>query len=216
MATNTRVSSLDWRRVGAWSGSFAAHAAVLILVALPMTVPPRHPRAEPILARWIETEPPPPALSEPPPPVAPPHVRRDPAPTPPVVPAPPVHDTDMPVPVASDSTPPDIPANPLPSSARDDIGTGATRTLAYASPVRPRYPIASMRAHEQGTVLLRVLVDTEGVPQQIEIQRSSGHARLDAAARDAVEHARFRPLMRNGAAVSAWGLVPIAFRLDNG
>ena len=65
-------------------------------------------------------------------------------------------------------------------------------------------------------MLLRVLVDVDGKPQRIEIERSSGHSRLDAAARDAVSRARFRPVMRNGEAVSAWGVVPIAFRLSNG
>ena len=98
-----------------------------------------------------------------------------------------------------------------------DIGSGgATQTLAYATPLQPRYPPASVRAREQGTVMLRVLVDANGVPQRVEIARSSGHARLDAAARESVLRARFRPVMRNGEAVSAWGIVPIAFRLDRG
>ena len=73
-----------------------------------------------------------------------------------------------------------------------------------------------MRAREQGTVVLHVLVDENGVPQRIEIARSSGHVRLDAAARESVARARFRPVMRNGVATPAWGLVPIEFRLDRG
>jgi protein TonB len=88
--------------------------------------------------------------------------------------------------------------------------------LAYASPLQPKYPPASMRAQEQGTVMLRVLVDETGVPQRIEIARSSGHTRLDAAARESVSHARFRPVMHDGRATSAWGIVPIAFRIDHG
>jgi protein TonB len=54
------------------------------------------------------------------------------------------------------------------------------------------------------------------VPQRVEIAKSSGHTRLDMAARESVLRATFRPVMRNGAAVPAWGLVPIAFRLDRG
>ena len=82
--------------------------------------------------------------------------------------------------------------------------------------MRPSYPADSARAHEEGTVVLRVLVDADGNPQRVEIARSSGHARLDAAARDGVLHARFRPVLRDGAAVEAWGLVPVAFKLQRG
>jgi protein TonB len=53
-----------------------------------------------------------------------------------------------------------------------------------------------------------------GDVQRIEIVRSSGHASLDAAAREAVRAAHFKPVLANGKAVSAWGLVPIEFRLD--
>ena len=37
---------------------------------------------------------------------------------------------------------------------------------------------------------------------------------LDAAARDAVQRARFKPVLRDGVAEPAWGVVPIEFRLD--
>ena len=70
-ATLTIGRPLDWSRIGAWSGSFAAHAAVLLLIALPMTAPPPRPAETTIVARWIEPEPPPPALPEPPPPTVP-------------------------------------------------------------------------------------------------------------------------------------------------
>jgi protein TonB len=73
-----------------------------------------------------------------------------------------------------------------------------------------------VRAREQGIVTLRVLVDASGLPQRVEIARSSGHARLDAAAKESIEHARFRPVVQNGIAIPAWGIVPIAFRLDRG
>ena len=73
---------------------------------------------------------------------------------------------------------------------------------------------ASVRSREQGTVVLRVLVDARGSAQRIELVRSSGHVRLDEAARDAVGRARFQPVLRNGEAIPAWGLVPVAFRLD--
>lgn len=213
--TMARRASLDWLRVGAWSGSFIAHGVVLLLIAVPMTVPSMRPPVTTIVARWIEAKPP--VVSEPPPQAPHPHrttpLRTAAPPAAPVAPAgaqaPPVATAD------SDETP--IAMDAAPSAPTSDIGSGsATQALAYATPLRPAYPPASMRAREQGSVLLRVLVDATGVPQHVEIARSSGHARLDAAARDSVMRARFRPVMRDGQATSAWGLVPIEFRLDRG
>ncbi|MGM0594968.1 MAG: energy transducer TonB, partial [Pseudomonadota bacterium] len=77
----------------------------------------------------------------------------------------------------------------------------------------PRYPRLSRRMKEQGEVLLRVEVGPEGRPRQIELHRSSGHPRLDRAARQAVEQWRFVPARRGESAVSAWVVVPIAFSL---
>jgi protein TonB len=218
----TANASWDWFRVGAWSGSLAVHAFVLalVLIAAPAMIPATKPAPEPVIARWIEPELPPPALPEPPPPVVPHHVRQVPVRVPPQATTPVTPES---IPLASTSTADltpasaDNPTSAATSSTNDtDIGGGATQTLAYATPLLPKYPPASARAREQGTVMLRVLVDESGVPQRVEIARSSGHQRLDAAARDSVMHARFRPVMRNGEATSAWGLVPIAFRLDQG
>lgn len=223
MATATMVHnrgySWDWLRVGAWSGSFATHVGILLLVALPAAVPLTRQLPEPIVARWIETAPPPPSVPEPPPPTAPHRVRLTPQHTQPVPVRTPVthEDTPMSLPV-EDTTTATVAVEPADTSgASSDIGSGgATQMLAYANPLQPRYPPASARAHEEGIVVLRVLVDAGGVPQRVEIARSSGHSRLDAAAREAVMRGRFRPVMRDGEAASAWGIVPIEFRLDRG
>jgi protein TonB len=221
MATTTMVhnATLDWFRVGAWSGSLAAHIGILLLIALPMTLPSTRPPVTTVVARWIESNPPPPALPEPPPPSVPRRVRPTPvhATPSPVIPVDAATDApSQPIPAADTPTTADA-STSVPATPGDDIGGGgATQTLAYATPLQPPYPPASARAREQGTVMLRVLVDPSGVPQRVEIARSSGHARLDAAARDSVMRARFRPVMRNGEAASAWGLVPIEFRLDRG
>ena len=219
MATYTQYrNSWNWLRVGAWSGSFATHLGIVLLVALPVAAPLTRIVPETIQARWIEDKPPPPpALPEPPPPAVPHPVRAKSPPVAPPTPTVPVEST-LPAPPTPTTQPTiDPPAAPVETTASSgDIGSGgATQELAYASPLRPRYPPASARAREQGTVLLRVLVDENGAPAKVEIARSSGHARLDASARDAVARAKFRPVMRNGKAVSVWGIVPVAFRLDS-
>jgi protein TonB len=77
----------------------------------------------------------------------------------------------------------------------------------------PHYPPESRRIREQGLVILRVLVDESGHAKQIEIYRSSGHPRLDEAARAAVARAIFKPLMSGGTARPAAAIVPIEFSL---
>jgi periplasmic protein TonB len=84
-------------------------------------------------------------------------------------------------------------------------------TVEYLRAPPPVYPRESQRKREHGTVVLRVLVDSLGRPAQIQIEHSSGHERLDTAARDAVAKFLFRPYEVNGVATPAQVLVPIGF-----
>lgn len=85
----------------------------------------------------------------------------------------------------------------------------------YLSNPAPVYPSLSRRMGEDGKVVLRVLVDPDGRPTQIEIRSSSDSPRLDRAAQDAVWRWKFIPARRGDEAVSAWVLVPIVFNLKN-
>jgi protein TonB len=69
---------------------------------------------------------------------------------------------------------------------------------------------------EQGLVVLRVVIDERGEASSIEIETSSGHARLDDAARDAVLRAAFRPYVEDGEPRRALVLIPIEFALNRG
>jgi len=77
----------------------------------------------------------------------------------------------------------------------------------------PRYPRESRRRREQGTVLLAVLLSVEGHVIDIRVARSSGHARLDGAARDAVGKWRWSPTLVDGVAAQVSGTVEIPFML---
>ncbi|OGT20603.1 MAG: hypothetical protein A2V90_05080 [Gammaproteobacteria bacterium RBG_16_57_12] len=83
----------------------------------------------------------------------------------------------------------------------------------YLDNPAPAYPPLSRRLREQGTVLLRVHVEPSGIPGQVELKQSSGHARLDQAALDTVQLWRFVPARQGGAAVAGWVIVPISFML---
>ncbi len=67
---------------------------------------------------------------------------------------------------------------------------------------------------EQGKVVLRVLIDAQGVPQQVELKQSSGYERLDQQALETVQRWRFVPGKRNGVPEAMWNVVPIQFVLE--
>jgi protein TonB len=66
---------------------------------------------------------------------------------------------------------------------------------------------------EEGRVILRVYVDERGLPVEVHIDTSSGHARLDDAATQVVQQWRFVPARRGDESIAAWVLVPISFAL---
>jgi len=86
---------------------------------------------------------------------------------------------------------------------------------AYLNNPAPSYPALSRRNGEAGKVLLRVHVSSDGKPQQIDLQRSSGYSRLDDAAIAAVRQWRFIPAKRGDENLTEWVLVPLVFKLTN-
>ncbi|MEP7097004.1 MAG: TonB family protein [Dokdonella sp.] len=215
---NATFASMDWQRVTAFSTAIALHVLAIAILAIPMAMP--LPRLLPKVAevRIFDAQPPPTVLPVPAEPLPPTHTHVRPAHVPVVAPT---------IPHASSATmtsaiDPQIatapiaraPADSAASDAQASSISGETRTLAYDGALKLQYPTNSARQREQGTVLLRVLVDAGGAVQRIEVERSSGHPQLDIAAREAVQHAHFKPVLRDGEAVPAWGLVPIEFRLQ--
>lgn len=87
-------------------------------------------------------------------------------------------------------------------------------SAAYLNNPAPAYPMLSRRLGETGTVALRVRVGDDGQASEVTIFRSSGFARLDQAAIDAVRRWRFVPAQQGGRPVAAWVTVPLVFRLD--
>ncbi|MCX7893501.1 MAG: TonB family protein [Burkholderiales bacterium] len=77
----------------------------------------------------------------------------------------------------------------------------------------PAYPSMSRRLGEEGKVVVRVLVDPEGLPARVELRASSGFPRLDEVALETVRKWKFVPAKQGDRAVAAWVLVPISFSL---
>lgn len=96
-----------------------------------------------------------------------------------------------------------------PSSGPITITSG----VQYILPPQLVYPQMSKRMGEQGKVVLRILVNEAGKPDQVIVQTSSGSARLDEAGRQAALRALFKPHMEDGRAVSVYAIVPLVFKL---
>jgi protein TonB len=79
----------------------------------------------------------------------------------------------------------------------------------------PKYPEAAQRAGIQGRVVLRVHVAADGAPAEIAVLASSGSAKLDRAAADALHACRFRPATSGGHAVPGVADVGYNFALEN-
>jgi len=84
----------------------------------------------------------------------------------------------------------------------------------YLNNPAPVYPRVSRRLREVGVVTLRVYVAPNGAPASIELEQSSGFARLDESAMEAVRQWQFSPAKSAGVAVAAWVIVPVEFSLN--
>ena len=90
----------------------------------------------------------------------------------------------------------------------------ADREVTPIARVEPEYPAAAARTQEEGTVLVRVDVDANGVPTNVEVARRSGSRDLDRAAVNAVRQWRFSPAIKDGNKVAAVVEVPVEFKLQ--
>lgn len=110
---------------------------------------------------------------------------------------------EPPVVVEAPAPPAPPPRIELPSSNAD-----------YLNNPPPPYPALSRRLGEQGSVVVRVFIDTQGAATRAEIRRSSGYERLDQTALQTVQRWRYVPGRRNGVPEAMWFNVPINFVLE--
>jgi protein TonB len=185
------------------------HQAAPLMVAMLADPAPQRP-PEPALPKPSRAVPPPLALTPPPevqvlqaaPPAPPPAavvVAVLPVTPPPLVQAVTAPPAPVPVQVAAAPAPPPV----LAASA-----------IRYRVPPAIEVPMASRRLGEAGTVLLRVLVDAQGLPRQVSVHKSSGFARLDEQALAAMRQARFQPVTDGGNAIEWVVIAPLQYEID--
>lgn len=154
------------------------------------------------------------------------------------IPPPPPKPDDMISPVAEEVK--QIAFQPAPPVAAPPILTSATGTGDGSSPVpgndattvasgsggqtdakpgylknpAPAYPERARQLYQEGQVVLRVTVNIDGLPDRVDIHKSSGHPLLDDAAVKTIRRWKFRPARLGGIPVAAEVDVPIRFKLD--
>lgn len=215
------------RRPGIGLIVVALHVAVIagLLLVKPVRVAAR--AAAPLYVSLLAGD-----VPAPPPPVPLPRVvpRAAPAVRPTVVPTVPQPDVVPPGPdpsitvAVAPAAPPDPPAvtQPVPVAAAavaapavvPVLRTVSIGMVAYRTAPVLIYPPASRRAREEGRVHVRVLVDADGLPCEMEILHSSGFARLDESALATVRATRFRPYSENGVALPFRVVMPLVFELE--
>jgi protein TonB len=123
-------------------------------------------------------------------------------------PAPAAPSTPSPSPVAAPA--PVAAAAPAPKPA------GVTRGVSEGSAgcEKPEYPREALINEEQGTVRIRVLVDTSGKVIDAKVKKSSGSKILDKAATKAYSLCTFKPAMKDGVPQQDWYEIEYPFVIE--
>jgi protein TonB len=170
---------------------------------------------QPIETKIVEEAKPPPPPEAPPPP--PPKLA---APPPPFIPPPEVQIAVTPPPQATitavTTTPPPAPVAITPAPppvAHTPVRMAPVIDAAHSCP-KPPYPMATRRNEETGTVTLKFLIGVDGQVLKSEVESTSGHARLDEAAKNALSQCRFKPGSIDGKPEQSWAKLQYVWKLE--
>ena len=99
---------------------------------------------------------------------------------------------------------------PMPISS----GSSTSRPMIVSSS-KPLYPRVARESGWEGTVIVRTLITTDGVPSRVEIRKSCGHEALDFAAQEAIKTWKFQPAKDGNIPIAKWVDIPIKFDLNS-
>ena len=98
------------------------------------------------------------------------------------------------------------------ASAQQERSTNSPRVLEFSE---VKYPQASRRYEEEGTVVLRVSVTAAGTLGAVALLESSGYPRLDAAAVEYAQSLRYSSATApDGAPLDEQLILPVVFKLE--
>ncbi|MEY4557380.1 MAG: hypothetical protein RLY42_553 [Pseudomonadota bacterium] len=78
---------------------------------------------------------------------------------------------------------------------------------------KPPYPLISRRLNEEGKVVLNVCVSLSGLVENLKLEKTSGHQRLDDIAIETVKKWKFIPARNQDRDINACYLLPVQFIL---
>jgi TonB family protein len=130
-------------------------------------------------------------------------------------PAAPVQPTPTPAPVVPEPAP--IPVTPAPAAPAPvrlgdlvSMGAGVSPPKVMTS-AQPRYPAIARQTGRTATVQVRVLVDENGRPQDVQLAGARVGLGFDEAALDAARRTTFQAATKNGVRVKMWTNLNIRF-----
>jgi len=176
-------------------------ALINSLSTIPKELPPTIIKADIIeeVTQEEEAAPPPPAIETPPPYVPPPDFVVD----------VPVSKTPTKALTVTQST------KPAPPPPKKKVKKAPEIDPKFRRRFQPDYPPTSRRLGEEGSVILQVLVGTDGKVQDGKVKTSSGFPRLDEAAlKHALRAWRFTPGTEDGVPVATWHSVKVTFKIE--
>ncbi|MDQ5878831.1 MAG: periplasmic protein TonB [Pseudomonadota bacterium] len=201
-----------WRRGVSVMGVVGIHLLLVVALVFAAVQPEIQQPIRALAVRLLEPAAPTPPKVEPPKPLPPQAAPRKTLTPPPILAA--AKSADAPASFAVVPQPEPFAAPVVQAPALAPI-TAARFDADYLQNPKPVYPPMSRRMNEEGKVVLRVRVSAQGQPLAVEIKQSSGYARLDEAAKTAVERWRFVPARQGSEAIEASVLVPLNFTLSN-
>lgn len=157
-----------------------------------------------------------------PPPPPPPETKPVQKAAPPEALVPPV-EVDVPPPVAPVETiqaamlaevPPAVEATPVGPPTVSNSQAGMRTAVLAEGCATPAYPVSSARNGETGTVLLALLIGSDGKVSDAKVQKSSGHPALDKAARNALSLCKFKAATADGVATAGWSAISYVWTLE--
>ncbi|MCW6531440.1 MULTISPECIES: energy transducer TonB [Sphingomonas] len=164
----------------------------------------------------IDQPPPPQPIEQPRPKIA-----QHPAPTPPIDRVEPLVETPR---TPTYVLPPLPPVDPgignavdriIDPPAKPPVTIDATIDQRYARDFQPAYPAGEQRLGNEGKVVIRVLVGTDGRVKQVERVSAPSEAFWQTTERQALTRWRFRPATRDGVPVEAWRTMTVRFEMTS-
>ncbi|MCO4876386.1 TonB family protein [Paraburkholderia caribensis] len=95
-----------------------------------------------------------------------------------------------------------------------EINEGELKQLGCQIPA-PEYPSKAKRLQQEGTVVIKLTIGTDGQVTAARVARSSGFDSLDAAALASIRAGRCRPYTTAGVAQAVQATQPVAFNLND-